>query len=106
MAKDPRIPIFVVNSEQQIDITIDQTQAQLADQGYTYNQPGFTYNQAGWQYGGIYNQNQDLAPVFFNDTASFISLSISGIVDIYKPPPVPNNQKVVGIGWWMYIAQV
>ncbi len=38
------------------------TEAQLANQGYTYNQAGYSYNQLGVQYGGIYNY-EDVVPI-------------------------------------------
>lgn len=153
--KDPSIPSFVVQTEQQIDITIaptdaiivsqgykynqpgftynqpgvlygglaqsnqdlnptfisentsdapsnikaEATNARLISQGYTYNQPGFTYNQIGWMYGGIYNQNADLAPAFNNDTALLLNPAISSIIDIYSPfvPPPANSGYLMGI---------
>lgn len=63
--KDSATPTFSVSTEGNITITIPQTQALLADQGYTYNQAGLTYNQVGVMYGGIYNQNQDSIPSLF-----------------------------------------
>jgi hypothetical protein len=107
MAKDT-IPTIVPQPESQIDVTISPTDALLADQGYTYNQAGVTYNQAGVMYGGLYQQNQDIIPVFFNDVASFVTPSISGIIDLGTHPaipPGPNNQKIVGPGWFMYVSQ-
>lgn len=44
-------------------LTISLTDAQVTNQGYTYNQPGFTYNQPGVTYGGLYNVNQDVIPI-------------------------------------------
>ena len=61
--RDSAIPSFSVNNEGNITITIPTTQAQLADQSYTYNQAGLTYNQIGVQYSGIYNTNQDVLPM-------------------------------------------
>ena len=76
------VPTFILDTETSIELTIAPTQAQLADQGYTYNQAGMTYNQAGVMYGGVYNTNQDLSPVFANDTATLLTPSISSILDI------------------------
>ena len=96
--KDPSVPSFVVSTEQQIDITIATTDAIIVNQGYTYNQPGFTYNQPGVLYGGIAQPNQDLAPVFFDDTAYLVAPSISGIIDIYSPfVPDPDKAMLIGI---------
>ena len=90
--KDPSIPSFVVQTEQQIDITIAPTDATVVDQGYTYNQ-------AGVMYGGISQTNQDVAPVFFDDTVTLLSPSISSIIDIYSPfvPPPANSGYLMGI---------
>ncbi len=97
----PDVPKFAQSPTDQVitDIVAESTQAQIADQGYTYNQSGFTYNQAGWMYGGIYNQNQDVAPVFADNTAYLINPSISGIVDIYSPfvPPAANHGMLIGM---------
>lgn len=125
--KDPTIPQFVLNSEQQIEIAINepqkndipsftlnpetkitlqipQTQAQIADQGYTYNQAGITYNQAGVLYGGAYLANQDISPKFFNDIATLPNPSISSIIDIkggtVTPPPASSKN---GPGFLMYV---
>ncbi len=76
------IPAISLAAQIVLSAIIEKTQALLADQGYTYNQAGFTYNQAGVMYGGLYNINQDVAPAFFNDLASFVKPSISGIIDI------------------------
>lgn len=96
--KDPAVPSFVIKADPQIDITIAPTDAQVENQGYTYNQAGFTYNQIGVMYGGIYQQNQDLAPAFFNDTAMLLNPSISSIIDIYSPfNPDLNKGMLMGI---------
>ena len=130
--KDPSVPSIVLNTEQQIDITFSQvpdnspqfasennsdaptdivaatTQTQVADQGYTYNQVGFTYNQPGWMYGGIYNQNADVAPAFANDTATLLNPSISSIIDIgtpFVPPPAGNSGMLIGPGLpWQFLT--
>ncbi len=34
-----------------------RTNAQVYDQGYTYNEAGFTYNEAGVAYGGVYDHD-------------------------------------------------
>lgn len=86
-------------------VSASNTNSQLADQGYTYNEPGLTYNEAGVMYGGIYNQDQDIIPQFLF-ASSPIPL-IAGYIDIYtnNAPPPPNNQKVVGPGWFLYVSQ-
>jgi hypothetical protein len=104
MAQDT-IPSFVLDTEQQIKLFIAPTQAQVAEQRFTYNQPGFTYNQPGWQYGGVYLVNQDLAPVFFNNTVTLLAPSIASIIDLDRENVPPNNQRVIGPGWWMYVSQ-
>lgn len=104
--KDPTIPSFIINVEQRIDLTIAPTNAQVADQGYTYDQAGFTYDQAGVQYGGVYQVNQDVAPIFFNDSATLLSPSISSIIDIgiQQGTITPNTNHSVGPGWFMYVT--
>lgn len=99
--RDASIPSFIVNNETSINVIIASTNATLADQGYTYNQATFAYNQAGWKYGGIYNTNQDIAPQFTNDTASFIKPIISGIVDMYSQKGA-NSGMLLPIGLPFY----
>lgn len=104
--RDPVKPTFSIpNSGQAIHLTIPQTNAKLANQGYTYNQAGFTYNQAGVQYGGVYLQNQDVMPMVFG--AKLTQPMNLFIIDQYTSNvvPPPNNQKIVGPGWWMYVSQ-
>jgi hypothetical protein len=100
---DASIPSFVVNTEQLISLTISLSDALLENQGYTYDQAGLSYDQIGIAYGGIYNMNQDISPVFFNDTAAFITPSISAIVDIYTPA---NGYESIGPGFFMYITSL
>lgn len=92
-------PTFLIDSEQNIHMTVELTQAQLNDQGYTYNQPGFTYNQIGVAYGGIYRNNQDISPVFFNDTATLLTPIISSIINVATgtTPPPSNSGMLMGI---------
>src|SRR5437016_2075604 len=42
---------------------VDQTNAFLTNQGYTYNQAGLTYNQVGVDYGGVTNATQDATTI-------------------------------------------
>lgn len=75
------------------------TQAQVEEQGYTYNQAGFSYNQIGIMYGGIFNQNQDFAPIL--SLAENIRPSIYGYNDIYTQGgtviPPSNSGMLMGI---------
>jgi hypothetical protein len=103
--KDSATPTFSVSTEGNITITIPSTQAQLKDQGYTYNQSGQTYNQAGVMYGGVYNYNQDFIPMLYtitNPTPNDISFT-----DIYFPYVPPPLYKAIplGPGFFMFIPQ-
>lgn len=83
-------------SNAQPTVTIHATNAKVNEQGVTYNQAGYTYNQAGWAYGGAYNLSyDDFTP------------SITGFEDAYtnSAPQPPNNQRPVGVGWFMYVSQ-
>lgn len=104
MAADPTIPSFVVDSEQRIDLNISQTNAVVTSQGYTYNQATLTYNQAGVKYGGIQGVNQDIAPNFFNDTATLLVPSISGIIDVGAIFEGGARGQSVGPGFFLYIT--
>lgn len=102
------------------------TQAQLYDQGITYNQPGLTYNNIGIAYGGVYNADWDnLTSISFAKniiptisiaidkgqgfTIPILSLAenikpmIYTYSDIYKPgsgtitPPSGNSGYLIGI---------
>jgi hypothetical protein len=74
--KDSVLPSLSINTESNITLTIPSTQAQLSNQGYTYNQAGFTYNQPGVTYGGVYNQNQDVVPLLSSAQIEKPSLNI------------------------------
>lgn len=102
--KDSSVPSFLIPQDgPTINMSITGTDALLADQGYTYNQAGFSYNQAGVQYGGIYNANEDIIPMVLSAKIDQpMDLFIS---DQYTHAGV-NNQKVVGLGFWMYVAIV
>lgn len=82
------------------------TQAQLEEQGYTYNQAGFTYNQLGVFYGGVYNNNEYLIP----SPAYSASLvpSIYDSRDIYINVPIPHGTIKIGqpiaTGFFMFIT--
>ena len=105
--KDTAIPVFSINKENKITIKISLTDAQLADQGYTFNEAGQTFNEAGVEFGGVYYRNQDVVPMVFTSQLQYPKYM--RIYDIYTHPaipPGPNNQIVVGCGWFLYIAQV
>ena len=70
------------------------TQAQLANNGNTFNQAGHTFNQAGDIFNGVYNRSQDVVPI----TMTFDDLNAT----IYVPP---STQVIVGPGWFMYISK-
>lgn len=95
--------ITFTNANVTITIFAETTDAQVIDQGYTYDQAGFTYNQAGVVYGGLYNTNQDVSPSFFDDTATLLYPSISGIVDIYTPP---DYYESIGPGFFMFVTEL
>jgi len=84
-------------------LTGGTTNAQVENQGFTYDQAGFSFNQAGWMYGGMYNVDQDSAPLI--SLAENISPTIAGYYDIYTLKPAPNHQQIVGPGWFLYVSQ-
>lgn len=97
MVNDSSIPsLQIIVESNSIHIVIPVTQAQLEDQGYTYNQAGFSYNQPGVMYGGIYNQNQDVIPLL--SMASLIIPSIAGFTDIYGKATNPSGGSGLLIG--------
>ncbi|MHB9161548.1 MAG: hypothetical protein ACYC6W_11800 [Nitrosotalea sp.] len=81
---DTTIPSFVVlnTSDKTIHLTIPETQAFLAEQGYTYNQVGFSYNQAGIIYGGFSAKNTDIVPIVITSLAE--NPHIIRITDVYS----------------------
>src|SRR5438034_3617987 len=96
--KDPVTPSFLIPQDgPKINVIISQSQAQLANQGYTYNELGLTYNQVGVQYGGIYNTNQDVIPTI--SMATNIRPSVFAFSDIYtqKVTPPANSGMLMGI---------
>ncbi len=80
-------------------MTVQNTQAQLKDQGYTYNQAGFTYNQVGVTYGGVYNAAQDIVPEL--SLAQKEPITITNFFDLYTTnnptPPPTNSGMLIGI---------
>lgn len=43
-------------------LIVQNTDAQVLEQDYIYNQSGFTYNQVGVDYGGVYKVSEDIIP--------------------------------------------
>ena len=86
-------------------LTGENTDAQIFEQGITYDQAGITYDNVGIAYGGIYNTNEDVIPMV--SLAEQVRPTIFGYSDMYTNvmPPPPNNQRVVGPGWWMYVSR-
>lgn len=84
-------------------LKVQNTDAQVLDQGYTYNQTSLTYNQIGVDYAGVYQIGEDIVPII-SMAKDFIP-TIYNYLDIYQGPPPPNFQKTVGPGWWMYVSQ-
>jgi hypothetical protein len=75
-------------------LSAPRTQAQLENQGYTYNQSGLTYNQIGVMYGGVYNTNQDVLPMELSFT------------DIYSIQVTPGGGNIpLGPGFFLFIPQ-
>lgn len=86
---------------------IEQTNAHVQDQGYTYNQTGFTYNQTGVLYGGLYNQNQDIAPLIFSVATP--TPHFAGFVDIYTAKTAPSHGTItvgqpLAPGFFLYVT--
>ena len=55
-------PSFTIDTQTQIDIKVQATDAILASQGYTYNEAGLSYDQAGVEYAGFSDGSEDVAP--------------------------------------------
>ncbi len=93
--KDVTIPTFQVFQEGvPIRITVPNTQAQLEDQGNTFNQAGHSFNQAGDVFGGIYSRNQDVTPII--DTARLESPTLTILTDsLFLKMKVPQTQAQV-----------
>lgn len=80
-------PVPLIEEAQPITPIISgyNTDAQLADQGNTFNQAGHTFNQAGDIFGGVYNRNQDIFPY----TLTFDDIGSSQVVPIQLPAGMP-----------------
>ena len=67
-------------------LKINNTNAQIANQGYTYNESGLTYNNIGVMYGGIYEH--DIYPLvsFFRYIRPHINSAYNINETIYIPP--------------------
>lgn len=54
-------PVIAGVKDRKPTLSVGRTNANLYDQGYTYNEAGLTYNQIGVAYGGIYEN--DIYPI-------------------------------------------
>lgn len=100
MAQD-LTPSFIADTNAKIDITILSTDALVNEQGYTYNQAAMTYNEPGVAYGGIYNFNEDIIPLFADNNATLQSPLISSIIDIGAEK---HYRYSLGPGWFMFVT--
>lgn len=75
-------------------MTVQKTNALIANQGYTYNESGLTYNEIGVQYGGIYNY--DIVPIIA--TATNTQPKINSITDMPNTLPVRVLKKGMSMG--------
>lgn len=88
-----------MNSATQIipDLSGENTQAQVYEQGITYDQAGITYDNVGIAYGGVYNTNEDVVPLV--SLAENISPFIAGYSDMYSQyvPPAADHGMLIGM---------
>jgi hypothetical protein len=104
MSRDTSIPSFLIPQDgASLSFTISGTDAQLANQGYTYNQAGLTYNQLGVMYGGIYNTDEDIIPLLLAAKDQVPTMMMFS--DIYKPYVPPPKAVPLGPGFFLYITQ-
>src|SRR5579872_6074891 len=61
--RDASIPVFIINEDSNISVTVSPTDASLYTQGNTYNQTGLTYDDVNTAYGGVYHADQDIVPL-------------------------------------------
>ncbi len=98
------IPSISLAKDTSPKLTGSRTQAQLEEQGYTYNQSGFGYNQPGAMYAGVYNYDQDVFPTVSNiDTHVPLIASFADIYTTFIPPSGKNQS--IGPGFFMFITQ-
>jgi hypothetical protein len=77
----------------------NRTNANIADQGYTYNEAGLTYNQIGVMYGGIYDH--DIYPLIsmarLQKPMNIIGINFDSTVIPPTPPPGGNSGYLIGM---------
>lgn len=99
------VPLVSIAKSITPTLTGGTTQAQVAEQGYTYDNAGITYDQALVMYGGLYKTNQDVVPLV--SLAETIYPTIYGYSDVYTPvtPPSKGNEMLIGPGFpYQYIT--
>lgn len=73
---------------------IQRTNAQVYDQGITYNEPGLTYNEIGYAYGGLYEYAiVPLMTVVLSPKPHIVTHS-----DIYTPFVEPGESAGMPMG--------
>lgn len=96
-----------MDSAQQVTpiLTGENTDAQVYEQGITYDSAGITYDNIGIAYGGVYNTNEDIIPIV--SLAETVTPNIFGYSDIYTniTPPPPNDYESIGPGFFLYLTQ-
>lgn len=74
-------PLLNTPITQRPTLQMGRTEAQLYDQGYTYNEPGISFDQVGVAYGGIYGY--DITPLVSMSISIFPHIILAG--DFYTP---------------------
>lgn len=75
-------------------VLVARTEAELHENGYTYNETGFTYNQAGVTYGGVFG-SQDVRPLV--SLAQSIHPTIFGAGDFEPTERTVGRGMLIGI---------
>lgn len=82
-------------------MSVGKTQAELEDQGLTYNEAGISYNESGIFYGGVFGAS--LVFPLISMVAS-ISPHMYGGDDVYTTINPNANYTPLGPGFLMYIT--
>ena len=70
------------------DLTGENTNALVYEQGITYDQAGITYDNVGIAYGGVYNTNEDVVPLV--SLAETVIPELSGDANIIDDFSIPT----------------
>jgi hypothetical protein len=79
-------------------VVVGKTNAQLHDQGITYNESGLTYDEVGYAYGGVYGHDiQKIMSIASNKKPTTIYFTDAGGIQVSHGTVVLEKGMLIGI---------